>query len=333
MRLQGQCLLATPPDLVTELREFATAVLSGAAGPDRARVAWHVLSTPVSEAASLTAMIQRAVDNPLNAGTPLVHVAGPPGASGPPVFMAHGADGEVGWFLRHLAGLRLARPVYGITAPGWYGEEMPESVAELAARHIREIRRLQPAGPYTLGGYSSGGQLALEMAAQLESAGESIHGLLLVDPALGYGSLTASDVICLRLNQVRQRLNPRNAPFFDLADALDPDRVLKTIAGGLLPAEPVARRFYRGLCVLMGVLGAQAPLLWPVTPARTVILRTQGAEDAAENGDKQLEMLTSVICGPCATRTVPASHSRLFEHADVQESIAEFIGGLPVTGP
>ena len=68
---------------------------------------------------TLREMVQQAVDNPLNGFTPLVHAVGPAGAPSPPVFMVHGADGEVGWFLRHLAGLRLTRPVYGVTAPGY----------------------------------------------------------------------------------------------------------------------------------------------------------------------------------------------------------------------
>jgi len=47
---------------------------------------------------------------------------------------------------------------------------------------VREIRRVQPAGPYTLMGYSFGARVALEAARQLEHAGERVDRLVLIAP-------------------------------------------------------------------------------------------------------------------------------------------------------
>ena len=51
------------------------------------------------------------------------------------------------------------------------------TVEEMAAQYLKEIRALQPQGPYYFGGSSFGGTVAYEMAQQLRAAGEAV-GLL-----------------------------------------------------------------------------------------------------------------------------------------------------------
>src|SRR5258708_13615964 len=47
-------------------------------------------------------------------------------------------------------------------------------VEDMAAHFIQEIRTVQPHGPYYLGGYCFGGNVAFEMARQLTQQGETI---------------------------------------------------------------------------------------------------------------------------------------------------------------
>jgi amino acid adenylation domain-containing protein len=54
-------------------------------------------------------------------------------------------------------------------------------IAELAADHIAKIREIQPSGPYHLLGWSYGGLIAHEIATQLESAGEEVGMLAIMD--------------------------------------------------------------------------------------------------------------------------------------------------------
>jgi thioesterase domain-containing protein len=62
------------------------------------------------------------------------------------------------------------------------GKDLPlESVEEMAALYIQEIRALQPGGPYYLGGACTGGILAYEMAQQLVGAGEEVGILAMFD--------------------------------------------------------------------------------------------------------------------------------------------------------
>lgn len=77
------------------------------------------------------------------------------------------------------------RPFYGCQAPGFEGECEPlESVAEIAAEHVRGLRQIQPRGPYFLGGQCFGGLVAYEMAQQLIAAGEEVPLLVLMDSSV-----------------------------------------------------------------------------------------------------------------------------------------------------
>lgn len=55
-------------------------------------------------------------------------------------------------------------------------------VETIAAYYLREIRKVQPHGPYLLGGYSFGGVVALELAQQVRRQGEEVRLLALLDP-------------------------------------------------------------------------------------------------------------------------------------------------------
>ena len=77
------------------------------------------------------------------------------------------------------------QPVYGLEALGWDGRQAPHTrLADMAADYLREIRQVQPQGPYHLWGDCFGGTIALEMAQQLHARGETV-GLLAVYQSFG----------------------------------------------------------------------------------------------------------------------------------------------------
>ena len=55
------------------------------------------------------------------------------------------------------------------------------SIAQLARANAEDVVRVQPEGPYLLGGHSYGGAVAMEVALVLESWGCHV-GLVLVGP-------------------------------------------------------------------------------------------------------------------------------------------------------
>ena len=82
------------------------------------------------------------------------------------------------------AALGPEQGVYGFDPLGLDGRSAPhDSVEEMAAHYIREMRLLQPEGPYLLGGRCFGAHVALEMAVQLQEAGESVPLLAVLDAA------------------------------------------------------------------------------------------------------------------------------------------------------
>ena len=79
---------------------------------------------------------------------------------------------------RHLG---TDQPVYGLKSRGLDGREELGSIEEMAAQYVADIRALQPRGPYHLGGYCFGGNVALEMARQLRQQGEEVALLALLN--------------------------------------------------------------------------------------------------------------------------------------------------------
>ena len=84
--------------------------------------------------------------------------------------------------LRVLAGkFGDERPFYGVQAHGVNAGESPHTTIQaMAAADIELMKRTQPAGPYTLWGYSFGARVAFEAAYQLEQAGDQVESLCLV---------------------------------------------------------------------------------------------------------------------------------------------------------
>ncbi len=96
-----------------------------------------------------------------------------------PLFVMHMPSGEVSFAYRLERHIVRGIPIYGLPAPR---EETPiDSLKTAAATVVGMLKAVQPAGPYRLLGWSFGGTLGYEVAAQLLAAGDSIEFLGLVD--------------------------------------------------------------------------------------------------------------------------------------------------------
>jgi thioesterase domain-containing protein len=75
------------------------------------------------------------------------------------------------------------QPLYGITARGLHRDEAAQTDFDaLIEDYLAGIRRVQPTGPYYLGGYCIGGILACEMARRLRARGEEVPTVIMIDP-------------------------------------------------------------------------------------------------------------------------------------------------------
>ena len=101
-----------------------------------------------------------------------------------PLFLIHDADGETIHYANLANHLKPEQAVYGIRprinkASG--APMLPTSIAEIVTDYVREIRQVQPQGPYLIGGLCAGGILAFEIACQLQAEGSQVPLVVIID--------------------------------------------------------------------------------------------------------------------------------------------------------
>jgi nonribosomal peptide synthetase DhbF len=99
-----------------------------------------------------------------------------------PLFCIHPALG-ISWcyagLVRHISS---DRPIYGLQARAILNpHSMPQILADVVGDYIAQIRLVQPTGPYHLLGWSFGGLVAYGMATHLQSLGDEVAVLALLD--------------------------------------------------------------------------------------------------------------------------------------------------------
>jgi amino acid adenylation domain-containing protein len=107
-----------------------------------------------------------------------VLLRGDPAASNA-VFLCPDVAGGVENYIPLARRLEAAGAVWGITSGS--AREPDGPIEEVAAAVVSAVRSVRPHGPYLLGGWSFGGIVALEAAAQFERMGEEVSLLLLLD--------------------------------------------------------------------------------------------------------------------------------------------------------
>jgi thioesterase domain-containing protein len=115
-----------------------------------------------------------------------------------PLFLVPSAGTTVFSLVNLARKLKSPRPLHAfefLDLP--LGAERPRTMEGLASLFIAEIRRVQPVGPYLLGGHCFGGTVAFEIATQFETMGENVTKLALLEtippfsPALRPDDLSA----------------------------------------------------------------------------------------------------------------------------------------------
>lgn len=73
------------------------------------------------------------------------------------------------------------QPVYGMRSGNRIMERTPDNIKSLALHYVSEIKTLQHSGPYILGGNCQAAQIIFEIACILQSSGEEITLLILME--------------------------------------------------------------------------------------------------------------------------------------------------------
>jgi acyl carrier protein len=94
-----------------------------------------------------------------------------------PLFCVHGHGGHVHAYVPLSRIIGNDQPLYGLQSEG----ESLSTIEKMASAYIKEMRNVQPEGPYSIGGFCYGGIIALEMAHQLIQSGENVAHLIMFD--------------------------------------------------------------------------------------------------------------------------------------------------------
>lgn len=114
----------------------------------------------------------------------ILHLQGDLNSKWGPLFLVHPISGLALPYLS-LGALSdgCSRPVFGISSP-IYTDPMyqyPASLHDLALSYVTLVKKVQPQGPYLLGGWSMGGMIAMSMAAILEKKADMVLHVILLD--------------------------------------------------------------------------------------------------------------------------------------------------------
>ncbi|AHX21957.1 non-ribosomal peptide synthetase [Bacillus bombysepticus] len=154
-----------------------------------------------------------------------------------PIFVFHQTGGHWFRYLELIKHLGENHPVYGLGICNPYGDS--DNLIEIASQYIKEIKKVQPKGPYVLIGHSFGGNIAFEIALQLQKAGEEIGHISLLDTYLPPYKTEVDDFELILDYMERYNLNDEDVKKFRL---MNYDEKLKYIINcdkkyGYLPLD------------------------------------------------------------------------------------------------
>lgn len=120
--------------------------------------------------------------------------------SAPPLFLIHPARGVAFDYLI-LSEYISDFPIYGINDPGLMDSSSAfNSIEDMANYYIRTILEVQNSGPYRLGGWSFGGQVAVEMSRQLIAMNYQVEIVILFD-STNYPKEYLKDITLEEINE------------------------------------------------------------------------------------------------------------------------------------
>ncbi|KFZ08800.1 hypothetical protein V502_09114 [Pseudogymnoascus sp. VKM F-4520 (FW-2644)] len=156
----------------------------------------HLPVVPAAKTANTSGSARQ--DKMDNAVSRAVLIQGQSRSKDAPLFMTTDGSGTVESYI-HLSALPKGRRIYALESPFLGSPETFDlSIQEMATIFIRTIRRIQPQGPYLIGGWSAGSMYAYEVAHRLTTQGETILALVILDmraPSLIPTSIVTTDFV------------------------------------------------------------------------------------------------------------------------------------------
>ncbi|QYX31215.1 non-ribosomal peptide synthetase [Sphaerospermopsis torques-reginae] len=261
----------------------------------------------------------------------------------PPLFLIHQAGGyglSYSVLAEKLATqMEKKRPIYAIQARGLDDKQPPlDTIEAMANSYINAIREIQPCRPYLLGGHSLGGLIAFAMAHQLETVGEQIEHLLIIDthPPLATDEITASlednvGILCFIVEQIGLHFNKTVSINYQELASLDQNSQFEYVLQTLQDHEVIPPDSGRNLIAgLISVYKAniQASLVYQPQPIKAPIILFKTPSLAAQFPDDPTlgwGQLTSEQVQVCC---VTGEHQTMLKEPDVENLVMEIMATL-----
>ncbi|MEL7249564.1 MAG: amino acid adenylation domain-containing protein [Bacteroidota bacterium] len=241
-----------------------------------------------------------------------------------PLFCIHSGAAHV-FFYRNLAKyLGDQQAVYALQPKGLDGEQASHnSIEEMAAYYLQEIKRIQPEGPYTLLGTCFSNAVGLEMAHQILAGGDQIEHLIFVDSGPAH------------LQSLREKEGKRTLyRFGNMLKQGDWKAITKKIRNRLIVAGRKASQPFKSAeaqslqDTINNLNELYARYNWKPVPATIHFIRST---EFAKRPDKDyhIEQWTQLAEENLEVAVVDGHHLTLFEEPEVQ-GLAKVVGDILV---
>lgn len=252
------------------------------------------------------------------------------GGEGAPLFCVADLFGQPFNYLSLARELAGERTIYGL-APGPLEAEFAAGgdVERLTAAFASEVRRVAPAGPYLVAGYSAGGLLAACLAGALERDGEAVR-LVLLDSALHSRPPSVGRVAAWGLRQALELVGRRGAGFRPLLTSVRRSLGLSRSAPpAWIPRGQLA--FARRM-ILLGARFRPAPFAGATL---MVVADARDPLDALFDADG-LSGWSGVLAGEITRASAPGGHHQFLREPNVATTAAAirpFLAAAADRGP
>jgi thioesterase domain-containing protein len=232
-----------------------------------------------------------------------------------PLFLVHDGDGSIQY--AHVLAWQIGAEIPVHALPPLLDDACSlRTVPDMAARLVRMIQSVQPAGPYRIAGWSFGGLLAYEVAAQLIGRNQAVEFLGLIDTPWPNAGRRDAEAPRPSLAQLRRILGmnegsePALREFVSTSDLTELDALLRAgHQAGLFPGPFSAEEVVRLRQAVWIYPPAQSDYAPPRLPIPVSYFRaTQGSGTDACDGWRALLTDASLRVTP-----VPGTHWSMME--------------------
>ncbi len=258
-----------------------------------------------------------------------------PGATRPPIFCFHAADGGVMFYRTFIEQLPPDATAHAIESRLFHGDApgVDDSIESLARRYLDDLRAVCPRGPYVLAGYSFGALVAQEAARLATEEGDEVAGLVIYDML---------NPAAARMRRIPERLL---VYWRQQADLPPPRRLVRMIRRVGSLAAWMLRHTSERIGLHRGHFDSEyrrhllarrhhEELIKPFKPrrysGRTLLVMTEDAGDKYDCGEWM--GWKDLLTGEVSVRQVGGNHLQLFDAPQIDELVAHtraFLDDLP----